>query len=472
MRTHRLRVFPLFFAASAGLLATPALAVIRYVDDSAPNGGNGQSWGTAYNNLRTALTASVAGDELRVAQGTYKPGTLRTEAFALKEGVRIRGGYAGLGTINANARDPVAFPSILTGDLANNDGPNFANYADNSYVVVTAASTITASTELDGFIIQGGNADGAFGTQDRGGGFNCSGSPSISSCVFRRNSASGGGGMNVGSAGNPVLRDCQFLANRATGASAGFANGGGLNVLGNADVSGCFFGGNSAAGNGGGLATATSSNATKITNGVFTGNSAAQGAGIYVGGSTIINCTVSNNTATTAGGGIAAAPTTSPGITNCIVWGNALGGGAGGGESGHQLAGSMIVTYSCVQGGALGTGNIDWPPLFIDALGPDGLAGTIDDNLRIRPGPGIFSSCIDAGNRVAAEAMLTKDAAGGERFVDIPAVGDSGAGTGIAIDIGAYEATGASCNVDINHDGFVDPDDLADYIALYFGGCP
>jgi len=40
------------------------------------------------------------------------------------------------------------------------------------------------------------------------------------------------------------------------------------------------------------------------------------------------------------------------------------------------------------------------------------------------------------------------------------------------VDIGAYEAVVAQCNVDVNGDGFVDPDDLADFIAAYFGGCP
>jgi len=462
----RARCISILAAALVAASAGSALAVVRYVDDSAPPGGNGQSWGTAYNNLRTALTASAAGDEIRVAQGLYKPGTLRTDTFTLKDGVSVRGGFAGLGTLNPNARDPLAFPTILSGDLLGNDGPNFANMTDNAYVVVTAPSTVSASTVLDGFTITGGNADGAFGTQDRGGGLAIAGSPAILNCTITRNSASGGGGVNVASTGNPSLRHCRFIANRATGASAGFSSGGGLNILGNAEVSACFFAGNSAAGNGGGLAGATGATGTKISNGVFTGNSAAQGGGVHVGNSSLINCTIAGNSASIAGGGLSAAPATTPSITNTILCGNTVG------FSPQQVSGSAVITFSCVEGGASGTGNIAGDPMFVSPLGPDNLPGTGDEDLRLRAGPGAYSSCIDAGNRIPAEAMLTVDAAGGARFVDIPAVPDTGAGTGVAVDIGAYEAVVAQCNVDVNGDGFVDPDDLADFIAAYFGGCP
>ena len=47
---------------------------VFYVDDDAPPGGDGQSWDTAYGFLQDALTPpALPGDEIRVAQGVYKP---------------------------------------------------------------------------------------------------------------------------------------------------------------------------------------------------------------------------------------------------------------------------------------------------------------------------------------------------------------------------------------------------------------
>ncbi len=57
-------------------LVSIAHAQIRYVDDDAPLLGDGLSWDTAYRFLQDAL-AEAAGnpaiDEIRVAQGIYKP---------------------------------------------------------------------------------------------------------------------------------------------------------------------------------------------------------------------------------------------------------------------------------------------------------------------------------------------------------------------------------------------------------------
>ena len=44
-----------------------------YVDDDALLGGNGTSWATAYKYLQDALVTAVTADQIRVAQGTYKP---------------------------------------------------------------------------------------------------------------------------------------------------------------------------------------------------------------------------------------------------------------------------------------------------------------------------------------------------------------------------------------------------------------
>lgn len=58
---------------------------------------------------------------------------------------------------------------------------------------------------------------------------------------------------------------------------------------------------------------------------------------------------------------------------------------------------TVIIDYTCVEGltGSLGgVGNIGSVPLFVDARGPDLIAGTLDDNLRLKK----ESPCINAGH--------------------------------------------------------------------------
>ena len=84
----------------------------------------------------------------RTSRLTYRPSARtdpndgRSATFQLKDRVRLFGGYAGLGAPDPDLRDPDAYVSILSGDLAGNDGPNFQNNADNSYHVVTTGGLV------------------------------------------------------------------------------------------------------------------------------------------------------------------------------------------------------------------------------------------------------------------------------------------------------------------------------------------
>ena len=69
-------------AAIVGIANATAAQPILHVDHDAPPGGNGLTWSTAYRHLQDALDAArISGaDEIRVAQGTYRPdqGSTRT----------------------------------------------------------------------------------------------------------------------------------------------------------------------------------------------------------------------------------------------------------------------------------------------------------------------------------------------------------------------------------------------------------
>lgn len=192
---------------------------VRYVDDDAPAGGDAVSWATAYKYLQDALSAAAGSggtvSEIRVAKGTYKPdqGAGRTPGdrnatFQLLNNLALKGGYAGLGAPDPDVRDITANATILSGDLAGNDGPDFANNTENSYRVVNGSGT-SPTTVLDGLSIAAGNgSDGA-------GAFVNQGSPHFTDCTFKSNKGSFGGGLAIIS-GNPSLVRCTFLRNSAS----------------------------------------------------------------------------------------------------------------------------------------------------------------------------------------------------------------------------------------------------------------
>ena len=159
----------------------------------------------------------------------------------------------------------------------------------------------------------------------------------------------------------------------------------------------------------------------------------------------LANCWFSRNTTNYSGGGIAneeCAPT----LANCILCGNTAG------STPEQIAGGQPdVSYSCVQGGWPGVGNISDDPLPIDPDGADDVTGTEDDNLRLRSG----SPCIDAGDNSAVPEdawdldgdedtaePLPVDLRGAPRFVDNPSTDDTGQGDPPVVDMGAYEFQG------------------------------
>lgn len=138
---------------TADLGAYEAPQVI-YVDHNASGANDGSSWADAYTDLQLALNIGNSGQQIWVAEGTYKPtdGTDREETFTTFDGNEIYGGFNGTeGSLSQ--RDWKTNPTILSGDIGS------IGHTDNSYNVIRA-SLGGGTCTLDGFIIEGGNADG------------------------------------------------------------------------------------------------------------------------------------------------------------------------------------------------------------------------------------------------------------------------------------------------------------------------
>jgi len=373
------------------ITAAPILAGnIIYVDDDATGANDGSSWADAFNYLQDALAAVYSGDEIRVAQGIYKPDQGagiapgdREATFQLKNGVTVKGGYASIGEPDPDVRDIGMCETILSGDINGDDGPNFTNNGENSYHVVTGSGTNDTAV-LDGFTISGGNANEyyPFARVVGGGMWNYLGSPIVTNCVFKDNAARVYGGGMYNEQSSPTLFNCNFRCNAAEGSGSGMCNressnptltnctfsfnvglsyhdsfGVGMyNYESNPTVNNCAFTGNSGS-LGAGMYNYDSNPILKSC--TFTGNMVHEGGGGMrnLGSSpTLINCTFSGNWSDWYGvGGMENCHSSTPTLTNCILWNDMPG----------EISGPAVVTYSNVQGSWPGAGNIDTEPYFV-----------------------------------------------------------------------------------------------------------
>ncbi len=331
--------------------------VIKRVDASATGAGNGVTWADAYPTVQAALAAAVSGDELWVAAGTYKPGTLTTDRFNLKSNVALYGGFAGTESARSE-RNWANNVSILSGDLNGNDTPNWGNRADNA-VNVLYASGLTGVV-LDGFTVRGG-----YSAAGSGGGFYVNASDvAVANCLFTDNRALYGGGLYLWNS-PATIESCRFVDNSAYGTSS---LGGGL------------------------FAQSASAMSGTIQNCVFSGNR-CEGGGNNDGGAawlkdlsyTVVNCTIYGNYAGRRGGGLklggqAVTPVTFT-LKNSIVLNNTAGSSGANlyiQEDGGTLTVDMTycnwggVATSDNYNGTFNTANLqEGDPLFENAGGGD-----------------------------------------------------------------------------------------------------
>jgi hypothetical protein len=370
-------------------------AVIIYVNKSNTNGfQDGTNWTKAFSNLQSAIaTASAILDspvEIWVAKGTYKPtaNTDRSISFTPPSGVKMYGGFVGTETLlsqrNFRTNETLLSGDIGTVDLATDNSTHIVKIIDGNN-----------QTLIDGFSIKYGYAvaNSSALTADN-----------VSATPQAPVSSESGGAIYIQNSG-PTIANCIIQSNTGI-----FGAGIYSEVKSVTNIKFCYISGNSAT-FGGGIYNMNSN--SEVCNTVISGNKALGGA-MYNNNSspTITNATISGNDGTV--GGIFNNTPSIPIIKNSIIWNN----------SGATNSYS-IITYSIVQGGYTGVGNMNLDPKFVSSQ-PYGLAPITTGNYHVLAG----SPSNDMGEN------------GKISTTDIDLDGNLRRNAGGIVDMGAYEFNG------------------------------
>ena len=312
-------------------LFTSAAFAQVYVTPTGAGTKDGSSWANAFDGtqLQQAINVSVGGGQVWVAKGTYKPteslsangllsdgviaATIRDNAFILKAGVEIYGGFSGteaFGAAALAARNFAMNETILSGDLNNTDA---ADDGDSYHVVATRNASV--GTILDGFTVQHGFANGAASVtvggdeikQNLGAGIYVKGDQDgtlFKNLLVKSNKSTinSAGMYLIGPAGSVTIDKSIFKDNSSsTGAHIYILNG-------KATIKNTTFENGLATGNGGAIFMASGADLLDISLSKFYGNTAngsTGGGAIYAGSNlNISKSDFRDNTAAASGGAI------------------------------------------------------------------------------------------------------------------------------------------------------------------------
>jgi hypothetical protein len=310
-----------------------------------------------YPTIQAAINACNNGDTVIVAPGTYT-GTGNRDIDFLGKAITVK-----------SENGPESCIINCNGTYTNN---HRGFYFDNGE---------SRNSVLEGFTIT--NAYVVVMCEGGAGIYIYGASPTIKECIVINNSAELeqgslcfclGGGIYIGWESNPLITDCVISDNSV----GDWGWGGGIY---------CDF------------------SQMTLNNCLIYNNNALEyqgrGGGIYCEFSSVLiatNCTIAHNMANEEGGGIWLGAYQSPTrtITNSIIWGN----------SPDQIytndSTNVLVTYSDVQGGFSGTGNINYNPYFANSGSGDyhlkSEAGRWEPSSQSWVKDAVTSLCIDRGD--------------------------------------------------------------------------
>lgn len=464
----------------SNLGSNPTLTNVTFSSNMASNGGGMFNEGESPTLTNVTFSENTAGDNGGGMFNTYSNPTLTNVAFndnsAGEAGGGMHNSYAspiltyvafssnaafhGGGMSNVYG-SPTLMNVTFSGNSADEDGGGMRNFYTTPTLTDVTFGSNTAK-HGGGMYVFGGNSaltNVTFSGNSAGlggGMYNMQSSPMLTNMTFNNNSAGSGGGMYNWDS-NTTLSNVVFSDNFAAIQGGGIDSYYGHLTLTNITFSGnsatqgggmgnwfiyltltnVTFSGNFASNDGGGMYN--KGDVSTLTNVVFSGNSAGlNGGGMYTqitypgSSQTLTNVTFSENSANFGGGMYNW--DNNPMLTNVILWGNTAPNGAGiynDNISMPQISNSDI--QGCGDSGSWdsacgvdGGGNIEADPLFVNPA---------NDDLRLHDN----SPAIDAGDSAALPLDTLTDLDGNPRFVDIPAVPDTGSGAGPMVDMGAYE---------------------------------
>ena len=370
--------------------------------------------------IQEGINASVAGDTVLVSAGTYSPLT-NSEVFPINMATEIHliGSGENLTIIDAqqtgrvitmeNCNNNIISNLTLTGGLTDSYGGGIR--LDYSNPTLTHVNIL--------------NNEANWG----GGLHSCDSNPTLNYVSILSNEALQGGAMRL--IESDLILNHVIISNNIASECGGMRLFNSNPILTNVIIS------NNTAEYYGGAMWLDYSDPILIS--VIISNNIAEhaGGGMRLSNSnpTLINVTIANNTGGIYGGGGIYLNSSSPNIKNSIMWGNNP-------ESIYIGSGLPNITYSNIENGWEGEGNIDADPLFTDSENAD---------YTLMEG----SPCIDVG---------TADI-DGDGFDDITDY------AGSAPDMGAYEF-GESSEIiagDTNFDDIVDILDIVRIINQILG---
>ena len=377
--------------------------VLYVASDGSNIGPAGSDWGNPAS-LQHAL--GIANGDISLAtcyqihlkQGIYKPDSRGNVSahFAIDRPLQLLGGYTG-NTANPTERQLQANNTVLSGDIDNNDTVNAQGITEVARLSINGASgnQINGTNSQRVLVIGGTNPDagnGWFTAEAAQASYTLLEGLTLTGAM---NDSGAGGGLLCNGAGagrqcSPLLRQLRLSGNRAS-FGAGLYNNGQKGGTSSPQIDGVTFSGNGANFGGamGNAAAQSGTSSPDIANSTFSGNQAGKdsfgGGGAIdtddssrgTGQPRIRHSTFSGNQASDG----SALQGGKPEIFASIFWDNP-------GTLFSGLKRGSSVTYSTVQGGRAGAGNLNLDPL----LGP------LQDNGGATPThlPGAGSPAIDA----------------------------------------------------------------------------